>query len=46
VDLPGIGPALAARIVAGRPYRTVADLDRVRGIGSVKLAALAPLVRP
>ncbi len=44
--LPGVGPALAARIVAGRPYRRVEDLDRVKGIGPKKLAALAPLVAP
>lgn len=35
--LPGIGPALAAAIVAererGGPFRTADDLDRVRGIG-------------
>ena len=44
--LPGIGPALTARIVAGRPYRSLADLDRVKGIGPAKLRALAPLVAP
>lgn len=44
--LPGIGPALAARIVEGRPYRTVDDLDRVKGIGPKKVAALRPLVEP
>lgn len=44
--LPGIGPALAARIEAGRPYRAVAELDRVKGIGPKKLAALRPLVEP
>ncbi len=44
--LPGIGPALAARIAAGRPYRTVAELDDVKGIGPVKLAALTPHVLP
>lgn len=43
--LPGVGPALAARIVAGRPYASPADLDRVRGIGPRLLARLAPLVR-
>lgn len=32
--LPGIGPALAARIVAARPFATVDDLTRVRGISA------------
>lgn len=44
--LPGVGPALAARIVAGRPYTRLADLDAVKGIGPKKLAALGPLVEP
>lgn len=43
--LPGIGPVLAERIVAGRPYRRLGDLDRVKGIGPKKLAALRGLVR-
>lgn len=42
--LPRVGPALAARIVAGRPYRSLADLDRVKGIGPSTLEDLAPLV--
>ncbi len=42
--LPGIGPALAARIVAARPFGTVAALDRVRGIGPRTYAKLAPLL--
>ncbi|MSQ01303.1 MAG: ComEA family DNA-binding protein [Myxococcales bacterium] len=42
--LPGIGPALAARIVAARPFATVAALDRVRGIGPRTYARLAPLL--
>ncbi len=42
--LPRIGPVLAARIIAGRPYRTVDDLLEVNGIGSVKLEQLRPLV--
>jgi competence protein ComEA len=27
-DLPGIGPALAKKIVAGRPYKSVSDLSK------------------
>jgi competence ComEA-like helix-hairpin-helix protein len=46
--LPGIGPALARRIVADReaqgPFATVAALDRVSGIGPALLARLGRLV--
>jgi competence protein ComEA len=45
--LPGIGPALARRIVearAERPFRSVEDLARVRGIGPATLARLGDLV--
>jgi competence ComEA-like helix-hairpin-helix protein len=49
VRLPGVGPALAARIVAARqalgPFATVDDLRRVRGLGRAKLERLRPLVR-
>lgn len=44
--LPGIGPALAQRIVAARPFATLDDLLRVSGIGPAKLAGLRPRVRP
>ena len=46
--LPGIGPTLALRIVAGRslrPYRRVDDLRRVRGIGERTLARLRERLR-
>lgn len=43
-QLPGIGPALAARIVAGRPYARLEDLLRVSGIGERTLERLRPLV--
>jgi len=39
-SLPGIGPVLARRIAASRPYERVDDLRRVAGIGVVRLAAL------
>ena len=42
--LPGIGPALAQRIVAARaegPFRSAADLERVPGIGPKTLAPLS-----
>ncbi|MEZ4248964.1 MAG: helix-hairpin-helix domain-containing protein [Polyangiales bacterium] len=43
--LPRIGPALAARVVEARPFDTVDDLRRVRGIGARTLERLRPLVR-
>ncbi|WP_407569236.1 ComEA family DNA-binding protein [Deinococcus altitudinis] len=43
-SLPKIGPALAERLIAGRPYRSLADLDAVKGIGPSLMKALAPLV--
>ncbi|MEZ4381542.1 MAG: helix-hairpin-helix domain-containing protein [Nannocystaceae bacterium] len=39
-SLPRIGPVLAARIVAARPFASVAELARVRGIGPKTLAKL------
>jgi len=46
--LPGIGPALARRIVEDRdangPFGSVDALQRVRGIGPALAARLAPLV--
>lgn len=43
-SLPKVGPALAARLLAGRPYRSLADLDRVKGIGPSLMQSLSPLV--
>lgn len=36
----GIGPALARRIIDGRPYATIEDLLRVQGIGHATLKRL------
>ncbi len=44
--LPRVGPALAARIVAWReahgPFRTLAGVDSVPGVGPAMLAGIAP----
>jgi len=46
--LPGIGPSLAAAIIRARAerggFRSVQDLEEVRGIGAARMADLAPLV--
>lgn len=42
--LPGIGPALGQRIIDGRPYASVSELLRVKGIGEKTLEALWDLV--
>ena len=45
--LPGIGPLLARAIVAERcrrPFASLADLTRVRGLGPARVGALAPWV--
>jgi comEA protein len=48
IALPGIGPAMAGRILAYRKehgrFASVDDLDRVRGIGPATLRRLRPLV--
>jgi competence protein ComEA len=38
--LPGIGPALSKAIIAGRPYKSVDDLKKVKGISDSKLKAI------
>jgi len=45
--LPGIGPALAAEIVrerCKRPFASIADLERVPGIGARRLRKLEPFL--
>jgi competence protein ComEA len=50
VQLPGIGPTLAQRIVASRqsqgPFADIEDLRRVRGIGAKTLERMRPYLRP
>jgi len=43
-ELPGVGDKTAQEIVKGRPYKSVDDLAKVKGIGEKKLAKLKPLV--
>jgi DNA uptake protein ComE-like DNA-binding protein len=38
--LPGVGPALASRIVAARPFADVDDLRRVKGVRRATLERL------
>ncbi len=40
--LPGIGPVLAERIIAARPFQSADELQRVQGIGAKKYELLRP----
>lgn len=42
--LPRVGPATAARIIEARPFTSIDDLLRVRGIGPSTLEGIAPEV--
>lgn len=42
VRVPGVGPVLAERIIAGRPFLAVDSLVTVRGIGEKSLARMRP----
>ena len=41
-SIKGIGTVFAERIIAGRPYRTVDDLLKVKGISTKKLEIIRP----
>ena len=43
--IPGIGPALARQIIAGRPYARVEDLEGVRGIGHYTVNRIRPYLK-
>src|SRR5471030_1459623 len=42
--LPGVGATTADAIIAARPYKTVDDLKKVKGIGEVKFKTLKPML--
>lgn len=44
-NLPRIGPAMAERIIAARPFESIDELENVRGIGSATMRRLRPLIR-
>jgi competence ComEA-like helix-hairpin-helix protein len=41
-SVPGIGPVMAARIIAARPFRSADDLKKVNGIGDKNYAKIRP----
>ena len=38
--LPGVGPATAKKIIAARPFKSVDDLNKVKGMSKAKVEAL------
>jgi competence protein ComEA len=43
--LPGVGPAVARRLVEARPFETFEDVDRVKGVGPVLVGRLKEVGR-
>lgn len=43
-SLPGVGPATAKKIIAGRPYSSVDDLSKA-GVSAREIAKITPLVK-
>ena len=41
-SVSGIGPVLATKIIAGRPYKTVDELLRISGVGTKQLEKIRP----
>ena len=45
LDIPGVGPVLAQRIIEARPFKTADDLMSVKGIGPKKYEKIRPHFR-
>jgi competence protein ComEA len=45
-QLPGVGELLAQRIIAGRPYRSLDELSRVKGLGKERAEAIKRVAAP
>jgi len=43
-SLPGVGPATAKAIIAGRPYKSVDELKKVKGMSNAKISAIKNMV--
>src|SRR5262249_14316165 len=43
--LPGVGPAISKEIIAGRPFKSVDDLTRVKGLTQAKVDAFRDKVK-
>jgi DNA uptake protein ComE-like DNA-binding protein len=44
-SLPGVGQGLAARIAEARPFSTVEEVGRVKGLGEKRFQALRARLR-
>lgn len=45
MSIPGVGEVIAIRIIEGRPYATIEELDKVEGVGPKMLAKLRIYLR-
>ena len=44
--LPKVGKATAPKVIAGRPYKTPADIKKISGIGDATFEQMAPMICP
>ena len=44
ICLPGVGAVIAERIIQARPYSSLDDLEKVKGLGVKKISTIAPLI--